>query len=49
MPKLSRQKNVESQVLIIPNHKEIKKGTLHSIYKKSIEYLSDEEIKAVFF
>jgi predicted RNA binding protein YcfA (HicA-like mRNA interferase family) len=47
--KICRIVNLESQILIIPNHKEMKNGTLNSIYKKSRDYISEQELQDIFF
>ncbi len=44
------RENIEgNQLVIIPNHKELKIGTLHSVYKKCREFLNDRELEDVFF
>ena len=47
--KLLRYVANKKQILIIPFHKEIDRGTLGSIYKKTLEYLDSEEIEPFFF
>ena len=47
--KICRMVNLNSQILIIPDHKEMKNGTLNSIYKKSKDYISEQELKDIFF
>jgi predicted RNA binding protein YcfA (HicA-like mRNA interferase family) len=37
------------QKLTIPNHKTLKKGTLASIYRKSTQYISEEELTKYFY
>lgn len=37
------------QVILIPNHVTIDRGTLHSIYKKLLLYLDESEIKSHFY
>ena len=46
--KLYRNVDNVSQVLIIPNHKDLKTGTLHSIYKKCSDYLDKVDLDKVF-
>jgi len=46
---LIRKKENESQRLVIPNHKELDRGTAYSIYKKSKEYLPDLETRKFFY
>lgn len=47
--KLSRINNGESQVIIVPRHKEITKGTLKSIYRKALPYIGEKELNKVFY
>ncbi len=47
--KLKRIKGEDSQILTIPNHKELDKGTLKAIYNQSLRYLSDEEMRDYFY
>jgi len=46
--KLVRYVGTKKQILIIPLHKELDRGTLKSIYKKSLEYLKSENIDKFF-
>ena len=39
----------ERQVLVIPNHKEIDKGTLRAIYRQSLKYISEDELFSHFY
>ncbi len=47
--KLKRIKGGDSQILTIPNHKELDKGTLKAIYSQLLRYVSDEEIRGYFY
>ena len=47
--KLLRYVGNKKQILIIPFHKELDRGTLRSIYKKTLEYLDNKEIDPFFF
>lgn len=47
--KLSRINNGESQVIIVPRHKEITRGTLKSIYRKALPYVGKSELNKVFY
>lgn len=47
--KIFRESVENNQLVIIPNHKMLKIGTLHSIYKKCREFLNDDELEGVFF
>lgn len=37
------------QVVTIPNHKEIDRGTLHNIFKKLLSFISEEELHKFFY
>jgi predicted RNA binding protein YcfA (HicA-like mRNA interferase family) len=37
------------QVVTIPNHKEIDRGTLHNIFRKLSSFLSEEDLKRFFY
>lgn len=37
------------QVILIPNHTTIDRGTLHFIYKKLLLYINESEIKPHFY
>lgn len=37
------------QVLTIPNHKEIDKGTLKAIFKQASRFVSEEELRRQFY
>jgi predicted RNA binding protein YcfA (HicA-like mRNA interferase family) len=37
------------QVMTIPNHKEIDKGTLKAIYNQATRYIAEEKLKGHFF
>jgi predicted RNA binding protein YcfA (HicA-like mRNA interferase family) len=37
------------QVILVPNHTTIDRGTLHSIYKKLTLYIDESEIKNHFY
>ncbi|MBU4299485.1 type II toxin-antitoxin system HicA family toxin [Patescibacteria group bacterium] len=43
------QKDGTRQTLTIPNHFEIDKGTLRAIYRQSLRYISEEELKSYFY
>ena len=47
--KLKRAVASGSQILVIPNHKSISKGTLQGIYKKALLYLPEEALKPYFY
>ena len=37
------------QVIVVPRHQSISKGTLKSIYNKALNYLSEEQLKPLFY
>lgn len=37
------------QVVTVPNHKELDRGTLHSIFKKLQPFISEEELQKFFY
>ena len=39
----------ERQVLTVPNHKELDRGTLHEIFKKLQIFLPEQDLKAFFY
>lgn len=39
----------DKQVLIIPNHKELDKGTLQAIYRQAGRYLREQDLKSFFY
>ena len=47
--KLTRVTDGEKQVIVIPRHNPIAKGTLKSIYRKALEYISEEELRSYFY
>lgn len=47
--KLKRIAAHETQILVIPNHKSISKGTLQSIYRKARSYLPEEVLRPLFY
>ena len=47
--KLRREVNGIRQTLVIPNHKEIDKGTLNEIVKQSSKYISPEDLQKEFY
>ena len=40
---------IKIQTLIIPNHKSISKGTLKEIYTQALVYISELELKKIFY
>ena len=45
--KIRRIVNGNKQNLFVPNHKEIKKGTLKQIYNQSLRYISEDKLKII--
>lgn len=46
---LARIVSGNKQVVTIPNHKEIDRGTLHNILKKLLPFISEAELKKFFY
>lgn len=46
---LSRIVSENKQVVTIPNHKEIDRGTLHNIFKKLLPFIPETELKKFFY
>jgi predicted RNA binding protein YcfA (HicA-like mRNA interferase family) len=46
--KLLRYYDGQKQILVIPLHKEIDRGTLKAIYKQSLAYIKAEEMDKYF-
>ena len=41
--------NGTKQVLIIPNHQELDKGTLKAVYNQALKYVSEQDLKGHFY
>lgn len=39
----------KKQVVTVPDHKEIDRGTLHSIYKKLAYFIPEKELRVFFY
>lgn len=37
------------QILTIPNHQELDKGTIKAIYSQSLKYISESELRKYFY
>ncbi len=37
------------QTLVIPDHKELRKGTLRAVYQQALRYLPEDVLKMVFY
>ena len=44
--KLARGKG---EILVLPMHREIRKGTLMDIYREALRYVPEEDLRHVFF
>jgi predicted RNA binding protein YcfA (HicA-like mRNA interferase family) len=47
--KLTRKTSFQKQVLTIPNHKELKKGTVKAIFNQASRFVSSEELEKYFY
>ena len=47
--KLLRFSGTQKEILVIPLHKELDKGTLKAIYKKRLQFIPEKEIKKYFY
>lgn len=47
--KLSRVVGGEKQVLVVPQHDSIARGTIKSIYRKALPYLGEEKLRPLFY
>ena len=46
---LTRQDSNKKQVLVVPNHKEIDRGTLHEIFKQAIRFIPETDLREYFY
>jgi len=46
---LVRFSALKKQIVTIPNHKEIDRGTLHAIFKKLLPYISEQDLQKFFY
>ena len=46
---LIRNLSFYKQILVVPNHKIIPKGTLKAIYKQATQYISEQELFDKFY
>jgi predicted RNA binding protein YcfA (HicA-like mRNA interferase family) len=37
------------QILIVPNHRELDRGTVHAIYRQCSRYIPEPDLKAKFY
>ena len=47
--KMNRFYHGQIQTLIIPNHSSIAKGTLKEIFVQALNYISEKELKKLFY
>ncbi len=47
--KLKRISGNNNQILTIPNHKEIDRGTLNTIYNQALKYLTESDLLEYFY
>ena len=47
--KLKRESSESSQILTVPNHKELDKGTLVAIFKQGSRYVSEDALRPHFY
>jgi predicted RNA binding protein YcfA (HicA-like mRNA interferase family) len=47
--KLKRTSESGTQILVIPNHKTLDRGTLLSIYRKALLYVPEATLKPIFY
>ena len=47
--KIQRQTSTERQTLTLPNHKELDAGTVKAIYRQSLRYISEEQLRPHFY
>ncbi|MFA6834392.1 MAG: type II toxin-antitoxin system HicA family toxin [Bacteroidaceae bacterium] len=46
---LKRTVSDNNQIILVPNHTTIDRGTLHSIYKKLLLYIDESELRQYFY
>jgi predicted RNA binding protein YcfA (HicA-like mRNA interferase family) len=47
--KLARETALGRQILTVPNHKEMDKGTLKGIYNQALRFVSESELRKHFY
>lgn len=47
--KLSRIVNGEKQMIVVPRHASVAKGTIKSIYRKATPYVGEEKLRPLFY
>jgi predicted RNA binding protein YcfA (HicA-like mRNA interferase family) len=47
--KMVRQTSIQRQILTLPNHKNIDKGTVKAIYNQASRFVSGEELENHFY
>lgn len=46
---LVRELKGRKQILSVPNHKEIDRGTLHEIFKQALRFIMDNDLRKYFY
>ena len=46
---LVRETEGRKQILSVPNHKEIDRGTLHEIFKQALRFIADSDLRKHFY
>jgi len=47
--KLARQGTLGREILVVPDHKELKTGTLKAIFNQATKYISTKELQGHFY
>jgi predicted RNA binding protein YcfA (HicA-like mRNA interferase family) len=47
--KLRRETELGAQILIIPDHRELDRGTLFSIFRKTSAYIDESVLRPIFY
>ena len=47
--KMQREYSGITQTLVVPNHASVAKGTLKDIYSQALQYISERELKPIFY
>jgi predicted RNA binding protein YcfA (HicA-like mRNA interferase family) len=47
--KMNRLCSGQMQILVVPNHFSIAKGTLKDIYTQALKYIPEKELKRLFY
>lgn len=47
--KLQRANDSHKQILVIPNHPELDRGTIKAIFNQASKYISEQELRSRFY